>query len=545
MHPERQLSLINCATAGSRRQFIVTSASLAAAAVWSSRAVGALKQNVKLPDHPFQLGVASGDPSPDGFVIWTRLAPRPLEGGGMPSEAVEVAWQVAEDEAMSRVVQKGTTVASPDWAHAVHVEVAGLKAKRPYWYQFKAAGQTSPVGRTRTLPASYAMPAVLKFAFASCQHYEQGLYTAYEHMAKEDLDLVIHLGDYIYEGAGRAPQADAAKPGDGKKGGGGSRLVRRHIGPKLTTLEDFRVRHAQYKSDPLLQAVHALFPWLVTWDDHEFENNCAGDISERQGVTREEFLKLRANAYKAYYEHMPLRRANLPTGPDMQLYRRVAYGRLAEFSVLDTRQYRTDQPCGDGTRPPCDEMLNPAATLLGERQEKWLLSGLAQSPATWNVLAQQVMMGRVDRAADDRMTYSMDQWPGYEMNRRRILNFFAKRKVANPVVLTGDIHSNWVNNLNLDFDGLDGRTVATEFVGTSISSGGDGSATPRDLEGILRDNPFVKFHNTQRGYVRCEVTPKSWKSDYQMVEYVSRPGAGLITRGSFVVEAERPGAQPA
>jgi alkaline phosphatase D len=511
----------------SRRMFLAAGASLAAAALGAHRAYGAVRRHVKLADHPFQLGVASGDPAPDGFVIWTRLAPKPLEGGGMPQEAVEVAWQVAEDEAMQKVVAKGTTVANPQWAHSVHVEVHGLAPDRWYYYQFKAAGDTSPVGRARTFPLPTALPGQLRFAFASCQHYEQGLYTAYEHMAREELDLVIHLGDYIYENAGR------------------SGLVRTHVGPKLTTLEDYRQRLAQYKSDPALQAAHALFPWLVTWDDHEFENNYAGAISERPGVPIEQFLQQRARAYQAYYEHMPLRRSALPKGPDMQLYRRVAFGRLAEFSVLDTRQYRTDQPCGDGTKPPCPEAMNPDATLLGSAQEAWLMDGLTRSQATWNVLAQQVMMARVDRAPGEREAYSMDQWPGYEVNRRRLLKFFEERKIANPVVLTGDIHSNWVNNLLVDFDDLESRTVATEFVGTSISSGGDGSPKPRDLETTLAENPFVKFYNTQRGYVRCQVTPQTWQSDYQIVEYVTRPGAPLVTKGSFVVEAGKPGAQPA
>lgn len=511
----------------SRRKFLATTtSSLAAAAVWSSRAVGALKQNVKLADQPFQLGVASGDPSPDGFVIWTRLAPKPLEGGGMPAEAIEVAWQVAEDEALSRVVAKGTTVASPDWAHSVHVEVQGLKPDRWYWYQFKAAGDTSPIGKSRTMPPADLSPAVLRFAFASCQHFESGYFTPYEHMAKENLDLVVHLGDYLYEGA---PS---------------QRGLRKHVGPKLTTLDDYRNRHAQYKTDPMLQAAHAAFPWLVTWDDHELEDNCAGEISAK-GLVRDEFLKLRATAYKVYFEHMPLRRTSLPTGPTMQLYRRIAFGRLAQFDVLDTRQYRTDQPCGDGTKPPCGGELDPQATILGNAQESWLLDGLAKSPATWNVLAQQVMMARVDQTPGEKESYSMDQWPGYEMNRRRILKFFAERKIANPIVLAGDIHSNWANDLLVNFDDLDGRAVATEFVGTSISSGGDGSATPSRLAGILADNPFVKFHNTQRGYVRCEATPRQWKTDFQIVPFVTKPGAPLETVSSFIVEAGRAGAQKA
>lgn len=519
-------SRFTCGRTGSRRKFLVTSASLAAGAVWAGRATGMVKQNVKLPDQPFQIGVASGDPTPDGFVIWTRLAPQPLVGGGMPAETVEVTWQVAEDEAMTKVVQNGRTVANPEWAHSVHVEVQGLKPDRWYWYQFKAAGETSPVGRSRTMPAAEATPSALKFAFASCQHYESGLFTAYEHMAKESLDLVVHLGDYIYEGPAS------------------QRAFRQHVGPKLTTIEDYRNRHAQYKTDAALQAAHAAFPWLVAWDDHELEDNCAGEISGKK-LAHDEFMTLRATAYKAYYEHMPLRRSSLPTGPTMQLYRRIQFGRLAEFNVLDTRQYRTDQPCGDGTKPPCEGMLDPNATLLGAKQEAWLLDGLAKSPATWNILAQQVMMARVDQTAGDHESYSADQWPGYEMNRRRILKFFADRKIANPVVLGGDIHSNWANDLLLNFDNLDSRAVATEFVGTSITSGGDGSPAGRNQDALLSENPFVKFYNRQRGYVRCQITPQKWQSDFQVVEYVTRPGAPLITKASYAVESGRAGVQPA
>src|SRR5262245_51601491 len=242
---------------------------------------------------------------------------------------------------------------------------------------------------------------------------------------------------------------------------------------------------------------------------------------------------------------MPLRRSSLPDGPYMSLYRRIAFGRLAQFDVLDTRQYRTDQACGDGTKPPCGGELAPEATLLGNQQEKWLLDGLARSPATWNILAQQVMMARVDQTPGEKEAYSMDQWPGYEMNRRRILKFMGERKIANPVVLAGDIHSNWANDLLVNFDDLDGRAVATEFVGTSISSGGDGSATPWRLEGILADNPFVKFHNAQRGYVRCRATAKQWQTDFQIVPYVTRPGAPISSAASFIVESGRAGAQKA
>jgi alkaline phosphatase D len=510
-----------------RRHFLTGSLSLAAAALGCERTWGAVTASPKFASYPFTLGVASGDPTDTGVVLWTRLAPSPLEGGGMGMDAISVSWQVAEDEGMTRVVQKGTAIATPEWGHSVHVEVEGLQPGRWYWYQFKAGDEVSPKGRTRTFPAANSLPDRVRFAFASCQHYETGLFTAYEHMAREDLDLVIHLGDYIYED------------------GGQDKRVRKHTGPEIITLEHYRNRHAQYKTDPALQAMHAAAPWLVTWDDHEFDNNCAADISEHLEVTREDFLKRRAAAYQAYYEHMPLRRAAMPQGPDMLLYRRVPYGRLTDFHVLDTRQYRTDQPCGDDNKPPCPEALSPQATLLGAIQRDWLLENLAKSPATWNVLAQQVMMARVDRKAGAETTHSMDQWPGYEMERRRLLKYMHEQRIANPIVLTGDIHSNWANNLIADFDDLESKVVATEFVGTSISSGGDGVLKPKTLDATYSENPFVKFHSTERGYVTCEVTPKQWTTHYRGVEYVTKPGAPLHTRASFVVQAGQPGLQKA
>ncbi len=505
-----------------RRSFLHTT-SLAAAAVWSGRALGVAQEGVKFSDYPFQLGVASGDPAPDGFVLWTRLAPRPLEtGGGMSDAPVKVSWMVAEDEGMTKVVAQGLANAVPQWAHSVHVEVAGLKPDRWYWYQFKAGGEVSQKGRTRTMPADGTLPERLRFAFASCQHYETGLFTAYEHMAREDLDLVFHLGDYIYEYEGI------------------DKRVRKHHGLEITSLDDYRARHAQYKTDPALQAMHARAPWAVTWDDHEFDNNCAGDISEESSVAPEDFLLRRAAAYQAYYEHMPLRRSALPKGPDMLLYRGLRFGELASFYVLDTRQYRTDQPCGDGTKAPCGEEMNPDATLMGLEQRDWLFRNLDASTAKWNALAQQVMIARVDRKAGEEVGYSMDQWPGYEMERRCLLQFLRDHPVKNPVAFAGDIHSNWANELIADFDDPESKSVATEFVGTSISSSGDGMAEPKSLAETYSENPFVKFHNAERGYVTCEVTPKTWRTDFKTVEYVSRPGAPLQTRATFVVEDGRP-----
>ena len=508
-----------------RRSFIAGSASFAAAALLStSKVAGAIAGAVKVSADPFSLGVASGDPTPDSVVLWTRLAPRPLEpGGGMPPQPVGVEWQVADDETMSRVVRSGTTMANPQWAHAVHVEVEGLRPDRWYWYQFRAAGAVSSKARTRTMPAREVLAERLRFAFVSCQHYEAGFYTAYEHLVRENLDLVVHLGDYIYEG--------------GARDGG----VRRHNSAEITTVDDYRARYALYKSEPALQAAHAMAPWIVTWDDHEVVNNYAGAIPPNPArTTTAEFLRRRAAAYQAYFEHMPLRRAHLPAGPDMLLYRDLEFGRLAAFNVLDTRQYRTDQPLGDGRQTPTDALLDPKGTILGERQREWLFDRLERSKATWNILAQQVMMAKVDLEPDPLVKHSMDQWPGYEYERRRVLSHFAEKRVRNPVVLTGDIHTNFANELIADFDRLDSRNVGVEFVGTSISSGGDGLAEPTTQKHLLPENPFLKFHNRERGYVQCEVTPKQWRTNYKTVPYVSRRGAPLQTRASLVVEDGRP-----
>ncbi|MEX1225061.1 MAG: alkaline phosphatase D family protein [Pirellulales bacterium] len=477
---------------------------------------------------PFTLGVASGDPDSAGMVLWTRLAPQPLEpDGGMPNEAVRVTWELADDEAMQSIVASGEATATPQLGHSVHVEVDGLKPDRWYWYRFRSGDAVSPVGRTRTFPEPHALPERLKFAVTSCQNYEQGLYTAYEQMARDELDLVCHLGDYIYEYAA-----------------GHTGKVRTHLGREIESLGDYRVRHAQYRSDPLLHGMHAQCPWLVTWDDHEVDNNWAADISEQQGVDPADFLVRRANAFQAYYEMMPLRSASLPSGADMQLYRSASFGRLAEFQVLDTRQYRSDQPNGDRRSPLNEAALAKSQTMLGRQQYNWLCRNLITSQATWNVLAQQVMMGMVDRGSGDTSSYSMDQWTGYAAERMRLMQFLAERRISNPIVLTGDIHSNWVNELRVDDRRHDDPLVATEWVATSLSSGGNGSDKPGGLEALLSANPCVKFHNAERGYIRCTVTPQDWRADYLVVDDVLKPGGKTFERSSFVVEKGSPAVQP-
>jgi alkaline phosphatase D len=508
-----------------RRAFLLSGLALYGASARELFA-GLALQNPSFSGSPFTLGVASGDPSPDGFVLWTRLATDPLNGGGMAPQRIDVEWEVASDDRMTRVVKMGRAVAAPEWGHSVHVEVSGLEPHRWYWYRFRAGNEVSPVGRTRTFPAAHAAVDRLRFAFASCQNFEHGLYTAYEHMTREDVDFVLHLGDYIYESGGVEGRA------------------RRHLGRELMTLDDYRNRYAQYRSDPALQQVHALFPWIVVWDDHEVDNDYAGLFPER-GDSFETFAVRRAAAYRAYYEHMPLRRTSVPRGALLQLYRPFHYGTLASIFMLDTRQYRTDQPCVDIGTPNCAGAQDPNATLLGSSQEKWLLSGLDRSSAAWNLLAQQIMMAPLDRAAGPERRFSMDTWDGYERSRRRLMEFLGTRRARNPVTLAGDVHNNWVNDLRLDFNDPKSPVVATELVGTSITSNGDGSDMSATLQVALAENECVRFCNDQRGYVTCEIGPRQMRTDFKVVDYVTRPGAPIKTRATFVVEDGRAGAQRA
>ena len=486
--------------------------------------------------YPFSLGVASGTPTSDGgIVLWTRLAPEPLAGGhgGMPREKVAVRWELANDENFAQVVRQGTVDARYELAHSVHVELKGLGGGREYHYRFKAGGEISPVGRTRTFPAAGASADGLAFAVASCQMYEHGFFHAFRDISEQDLDLVLHLGDYIYEYP-PPPDPDAYLANSGN--------VRFHEPDAETTrLGVYRVRHAQYKTDPDLQAAHAAHPWIVTTDDHEVENNYADEISERDSNPTK-FLERRAAAYKAYYEHMPLLRSSLPQGPDMRLYRRHAYGDLANFSVLDTRQYRTQQANGDGLAGPNKRTRNPRRTMTGDAQQRWLFDGLEQSGSTWNVLAQQVFFAQLDfNAAPEMELYNMDAWDGYEAQRDRIVRFLDERNVSNPVVLTGDIHLNWANDIKRDFDNPDSKTVGTEYVGTSITSNGNGSGS---ASFAFPDNPHIKFVNDDRGYMLVTLTPDLWTTDFRVVKTVNNPAPQpAVTLATFVTEAGNPGAQ--
>ncbi len=341
-----------------------------------------------------------------------RPAPLADDGlGGMPDRNVQVEWQVATDERFRSVVRSGTTTAGRPGAHSVHAEVEGLSPGSEYFYRFRADGNISATGRTRTAPAPTSLDP-LTMIFASCAQYEHGFFTAYQRIAEEEPDLVLHLGDYQYE---YEPGVYLSPDGN----------IRDHRGPETVTLANYRQRHAQYKTDTDLQAAHAAAPWVVVPDDHEVENNWAGPVPSvpwRPGDTPSpDFERRRAAAFPAYYENMPLRSRALPRHASIRLFRRIRWGQLATFHMLDTRQYRSDQACGDGWVANCEERLDTTRTMLGERQEKWLLDGLARSEARWDLLGQQILFSELvrRRASGDR--HFMDAWDGYVAARERVV----------------------------------------------------------------------------------------------------------------------------
>lgn len=507
----------------SRRELLRLAGWMGVAAIAQPLASRRAAAQVFFTDYPFSLGVASGDPLPDGVVLWTRLAPRPFEGGDMPQAPVEVAWEVSRDRLFRTVDQKGTATAYPELAHSVHVEVSGLEPAREYFYRFRAGGEISQTGRTRTAPAAGAAVERLRFAVCGCSHYEQGYFTAYRRIAEGDFDFVLHTGDYIYE----------ARPDNGRN----DLRVRQHLGHEPFSVGDYRLRYAQYKRDDDLRAAHQSAPFVMTWDDHEVANNYAGDV-DTANTPREVFLLRRAAAFQAYYEHMPLRRAAFPSGSRMQIYRRLRFGSLVDLTVLDTRQYRSDQACGDGTRTGCADALDAKRTMLGDEQERWLFENLASARARWTLVGQQVYSfardyGKV--APDGR--YSMDKWDGYVGARNR---FYARLKEArppNPIVISGDVHAHYGAELKMDFADPRSETVGVEITNTSISAGGDGSDVAADWEATRADNPHIKYHGNRRGFIACTVTHGQMRAEFRSLERVTQPDAPLRSAPAFVVEA--------
>ena len=448
-------------------------------------------------------------------------------------------YELAADPDFRAIVRRGAAEALPDEAHTVHVELAGLQPETQYWYRFKWGTNVSRVGRTRTAPAAGSSPAVFRFAFVSCQNYAHGYYPAFADLSRQDdIELVVHLGDYIYEGDGIFAEA-----------------VREHVPQaQLLSLSDYRTRHAQYRTDPDLQDAHASFPWLMTWDDHEFDNNYA-DLEVEPDEPLEAVAARRAAAYLAYWEHSPLARSRKPVGKDMNLYRRAHWGDLATFHVLDTRQHRSEQmtgQCIEAERDPvsryCPTQLDPARTILGSQQRDWLFEGLAATPASgWNVLANQVGFAPQDDAPRlDRRRFFVDPWDGYVADRQRVLDFLEEHGLKNTVVITGDKHQHSVRTVPESYLDIGGPAIATEFVGTSISSGGDDDRDPR--HGGDLNNPHILLDDFHRGYVRVEIDRdrEAWRTDFRVVETVRRrENVAAWTLESWMVDRRQPGAVPA
>jgi alkaline phosphatase D len=474
----------------------------------------------------FRLGVASGYPSAGGCVVWTRLAPIPLSpDGGMPASAIPVNWVVAADEALRDVRASGISYATPDWAHSVHVEVSGLEPDRPYWYRFTAMGQQSPVGRTHTAPAADSKRDSLKVAVASCQNYEHGYYAAYRHMVADAPDLIVHVGDYIYEG------------------GNGADPVRRHDASEAQTLEDYRIRHSLYRLDPDLQAAHAAAPWLCTWDDHEVDNDYTGDISE-QDDDPALFRLRRAAAMKAYYEHLPVPRSAVPFGSAMRLYQQRNFGPLASFYMLDGRQFRSPHACsapgirGSRRVENCAEVTDESRTMLGFRQEAWLAQRLQSADARWNLFAQGVMMSYLDELAGPGEQFYTDSWNGYAAARRRLLAAVAQPQVRNPLILSGDIHAFFAGRLNAVPGREDTPVVASELVTTSITSRQPGVGMIKSLVDI---NSNVLYGSAQyRGYLRLSIGTDLLRGDMVGLDDATNPRSGARVVRSFVMPAGQP-----
>ncbi|KIF81153.1 alkaline phosphatase D family protein [Noviherbaspirillum autotrophicum] len=519
-----------------RRIFLVRTARLLSLATFAiTFPAGATP---RLTSYPFSLGVASGSPRSTGIVLWTRILPDPLAAAPIVPMPLQVRWEMAEDEAFKKIITKGMAAALPELGHSVHVDVAGLRPDRWYWYRFMLGDAVSPAGRTHTAPAPDAAPAALRFAFASCQHWEFGHYAAHRHIADAAPELIVFLGDYIYEWG----PYDLAHP-----------PAPRARSNECVTLENYRARYAQYKSDPNLQAAHRAAPWIVTWDDHEVANDYASDRDERLDPG---FLARRAAAYQAFYEHMPIRLPALPSGPQrfahLRMYERYDWGRLARFHVLDNRQYRSYQACPaprrGGSRSvtsSCTERTDAARTLLGTEQEAWLGDGFASSGATWNILAQQTLMAQATQVPithPGEGRFWTDGWDGYPAARQRLFDSIARHRPANPLVISGDVHTFYACDLKPDFDrpvSANNPVMASEFCGTSITSD---SRPQSRVDRYVAQNPHIHFgRSDRRGFVMMDVSPERAVAHLMGVDDVRLPDSGVAALAHFTVEDGRPG----
>jgi alkaline phosphatase D len=478
-----------------------------------------------LPAGVFALGVASGDPLADRIMLWTRLASAPTAvDGGAPDGDVEVAFDVATDDAFEDLVASGIAIASPALGHSIHVDVTGLAPDTWFHYRFRASGQTSETGRTRTFPAADATPDRFRFVFASCQDLQWGRYPAWGRASEQpDLDAVVFLGDYIYE----------INLGDLSPTGDGSRVW---AGPVPMTLADYRMRYAQTKADPQLQAAHLMAPWIVTFDDHEVSNNYAGDVGQAD-IDQPNSRDRRLAAYQAWYEHTPIRIDEVPDEPgpadfaDLRVHRDFSFGSLARLFAIETRQHADPPACREGgdllsdEGPLCPEAEDPARTNLGDEQESWLFDGLGATDAAWNVIANPLMLAELNVGTAEEPAFTRDAWSGYPAARQRLLGAIVDAKVPNPVVVTGDWHASFVLDVKAE---ADGPTVMPEFLASSIST----IAFENDYRAL---NPQVRYFAVEHGYGLVTVTPEQLECEFHYVDDVWDADAPISRIDRWVV----------
>jgi len=509
-----------------RRDVMVGATSLGLGLALASGAV------LSASEQPFSLGVASGEPWPDSVVLWTRLVRDVLApDGGMGTSPIEVAWEVARDERMNEVVRSGVTLAMPDVAHSVHLEIKGLEPARWYWYRFRAGSVQSPIGRTRTAPAPGATLSTLSFAAACCQHWMYGNWAAYRRMVEDKIDFILHLGDYIYEAPSSSPAAV-------------KQIVRDVPFDVPKTLGDYRRVHAHYKTDPAIQAAHGAFPWVMTWDDHEVENDYTSSTSQGR-LERAALLQQRAAAYQAYWEHMPLRLAQRPLGPDALMYRRFAFGDLIDLIMLDERQYRSALPCPPPAPRPdrsrrvaiddCPDAFDPKRTMLGQDQEQWLAKCLSEpARSRWSMIGQQMLFAPHLSKLESKLAIRTDGWDGYAAPHQRMLDMIAARPQRDTLVVGGDIHAFIASDVPAKRNDLGSQAIAAHVVIGPVSSRlGDHAS----LEASRPENPHIKFADARRhGYTRCTVTRDRTLFEFRAVDDVKDANSGIATIAAFETE---------
>ena len=480
--------------------------------------------------NPFALGVASGVPRPSGVVLWTRLLISEADRAGGGDGPLYLQVEVFSDAALKHRVHVQDVATDATRGHSVHVQLKHLQPATSYWYRFKQGDAYSVVGRTRTAPASNTDVQQLRMALASCQHYEQGQYIAHEEIAKQQLDFVLFVGDYIYESSN--PQY----------------VIRKHNTDEPKTLAEYRLRYEQYKRDPALQAAHAAHPWVLMWDDHEVVNDYANDQAPHY-TDSQQFLLRRAAAYQAYFEHQPIMVMPDAKQPEfMHLYDHYVWGKLAEMWTLDCRQYRSPQACRDPVRGggrmvvQCDELADPSRSMLGADQERWLTESLSASKRRWKLVAQATQISSTSVPAPVGRSYWNDAWDGYPEARKRLLQTVVDAKLNNVVTLGGDVHCNVAAPLRLEPNNPASPIVASEFVTTSMTSRGLGDKAAA----IIRESnaDLLHYRPDERGYSLITVTSDQVRCDFRTTKFPAGSETVLKTQASYVVKNGKAGPQP-